>query len=198
MEKQNKFAMWMKRYGSYAVAGVFVAVLAVTVLVVGLNSNTTQNAETSNVDKPVISVNTIPLTYSMPMQNATLVKDFSSNELYLNQTLGRWEFHDGIDLVSADLKVFAVADGEVLEVSENSLTGTTILVKHSDSLVSLYGSLNPDVDVQKGDKVKAGEVLGSADNTASSEAADGKHLHFSLIEDGKKIDPANYLEFEVK
>ena len=72
MEKQNKFAMWMKRYGSYAVAGVFVAVLAVTVLVVGLNSNTTQNAETSNVDKPVISVNTIPLTYSMPMQNATL------------------------------------------------------------------------------------------------------------------------------
>ena len=46
--------------------------------------------------------------------------------------------------------------------------------------------------------MKAGEALGSADNTASNEFADGKHLHFSLIENGKKIDPANYLEFEVK
>jgi murein DD-endopeptidase MepM/ murein hydrolase activator NlpD len=62
----------------------------------------------------------------------------------------------------------------------------------------LYASLNPEVEVKEGDKVKAGEVIGTADNTAGSESADGKHLHFSLIEKGKKIDPANYLEFEVK
>ena len=196
MEKQKKFALWIKKYGTYLTAAVLVVCLAGVVLITGLTSSS-EKANT-NINDPSIEVSTTPLTFSMPMTNATLIKDFSSDELYLNSTLGRWEFHDGIDLVSADLKVFAVADGEVLEVSENSLTGTTILVKHSDSLVSLYGSLNPDVDVQKGDKVKAGEVLGSADNTASSEAADGKHLHFSLIEDGKKIDPANYLEFEVK
>ena len=196
MEKQNKFATWIKKYGMYLTAGVLVLCLAGVVLVTGL-VNSAQNAE-NNANGPSLEVGTKPLTFSMPMTNATLIKDFSSDELYLNSTLGRWEFHDGIDLVSGDLKVFAVADGEVLEVSENSLTGTTVLIKHSDSLVSLYGSLNAEVDVEKGDKVKAGDVIGNADNTAASEANDGKHLHFSLIENGQKIDPANYLEFEVK
>lgn len=196
MEKQNKFATWIKKYGMYLTAGVLVLCLAGVVLVTGL-VNSAQNAE-NNANGPSLEVGTKPLTFSMPMTNATLIKDFSSDELYLNSTLGRWEFHDGIDLVSGDLKVFAVADGEVLEVSENSLTGTTVLIKHSDSLVSLYGSLNAEVDVEKGDKVKAGDVIGNADNTATSEANDGKHLHFSLIENGQKIDPANYLEFEVK
>ena len=196
MEKQNKFATWLKKYGAYLTAGVLVVCLAGVVLITGL-VNSSQNME-NNVNDPSIEVNATPLTFSMPMTNATLIKDFSSDELYLNSTLGRWEFHDGIDLVSSDLKVFAVADGEVLEVTESSLTGTTVLVKHSDSLVSLYASLNPEVEVKEGDKVKAGEVIGMADNTASSEANDGKHLHFSLIEKGQKIDPANYLEFEVK
>lgn len=196
MEKQNKFATWMKKYGTYLTAGVLVVCLAGVVLITGL-VNSAQNVE-NNVNDPSIEVNTTPLIFSMPMTNATLIKDFSSDELYLNSTLGRWEYHDGIDLVSSDLKVFAVADGEVLEVTESSLTGTTVLVKHSDSLVSLYSSLNPDVEVEEGDKVKAGELIGEADSTASSESADGKHLHFSLIEKGKKIDPANYLEFEVK
>ena len=196
MEKQNKFATWMKKYGTYLTAGVLVFCLAAVVLVTGL-VNSAQNVE-NNVNDPSIEVNTTPLTFSMPMANATLIKDFSSDELYLNSTLGRWEYHDGIDLVSNDLKVFAVADGEVLEVSESSLTGTTVLVKHSDSLVSLYASLNSEVEVKEGDKVKAGEVIGTADNTAGNESADGKHLHFSLIEKGQKIDPANYLEFEVK
>lgn len=198
MEKQNKFAMWMKRYGSYAVAGVFVAVLAVTVLVVGLNSNTTQNAETSNVDKPVISVNTIPLTYSMPMQNATLVKDFSSNELYLNQTLGRWEFHGGIDLTSDNLSVFSVARGTVSSITTDSLNGTTITINHGNNLESIYSSLNSNVLVKVGDSVSEGQKIGEADSTAGHEESDGKHLHFEMLENNKKIDPANYLEFELK
>ena len=49
-----------------------------------------------------------------------------------------------------------------------------------------------------GDKVKNGDEIGTADSTAGGESADGKHLHFALLENGKKIDPANYLEFEVK
>ena len=55
-----------------------------------------------------------------------------------------------------------------------------------------------ELNVKEGDKVKAGTELGAADNTATNEAADGKHLHFAMIENNKKIDPANYLEFESK
>lgn len=195
--KKQKFANWFKKYGTYATAGALVLLLSGAVLVTGLNASS-QKAELNDVSNPVVSVGTYPITFSMPMANASLIKDFSVDELYLNGTLGRWEYHDGIDLTSSDLKVYAVADGEVVDVSENSLYGTVITLKHSNGLQSLYASLSDDVLVKKGDKVKAGTELGKADDTASSEAADGKHLHFSLIENGKKIDPANYLELEVK
>ena len=195
--KKQKFANWFKKYGTYATAGVLVLLLSGAVLVTGLNASS-QKAELNDASNPVVSVGTYPITFSMPMANASLIKDFSVDELYLNGTLGRWEYHDGIDLTSSDLKVYAVADGEVVDISENSLYGTVITLKHSNGLQSLYASLSDDVLVEKGDKVKAGAELGKADDTASSEAADGKHLHFSLIENGKKIDPANYLELEVK
>ena len=196
MEKQNKFVQWFKKYGTYATAAVLVVAIAGVILLTGLNANV-QKANNS-AKNPVVSVGTYPLTFSMPMTNAQLLKDFSGEELFFNNTLGRWEFHDGIDLVSADQKVFAVADGEVVDVENSSLYGTMITIKHSNSLMSVYGSLNADVMVEEGDKVKAGEELGVADTTASNEAADGKHLHFAMIENNKKIDPANYLEFEAK
>lgn len=195
--KKQKLANWFKKYGTYVTAGALVFLLSGAVLITGLNASN-QKAELNDASSPVVSVGTYPITFSMPMANASLIKDFSVDELYLNATLGRWEYHDGIDLTSSDLKVYAVADGEVVDVSENSLYGTVITLKHSNGLESLYASLADDVLVEKGDKVKAGTELGKADDTASSEAADGKHLHFSLIENGKKIDPANYLELEVK
>ena len=192
--KKQKFANWFKKYGTYATAGALVLLLSGAVLVTGLNASS-QKAELNDASNPVVSVGTYPITFSMPMANASLIKDFSVDELYLNGTLGRWEYHDGIDLTSSDLKVYAVADGEVVDVSENSLYGTVITLKHANGLQSLYASLSDDVLVEKGDKVKAGTELGKADDTASSEAADGKHLHFSLIENGKKIGIYN-IEFE--
>lgn len=196
MEKQNKFVQWFKKYGTYATAGVLVVAIAAAILATGLSANV-QKSNTS-AKNPVVSVSTYPITFSMPMVNAQLLKDFSSEELFFNNTLGRWEFHDGIDLVSQDLKVFAVADGEVVDVENSSLFGTTITIKHGNNLQSFYGSLSADVLVKEGDKVKAGEEIGVADATATNESADGKHLHFAMIENNKKIDPANYLEFEVK
>ncbi|MBO5310382.1 MAG: M23 family metallopeptidase [Clostridia bacterium] len=196
MEKQNKIVQWFKKYGTYATAAVLVVAIAGVILVTGLSANV-QKVNTS-AKNPVVSVGTIPLTFSMPMANAQLLKDYSSEELFFSKTLGRWEFHDGIDLVSSDMKVFAVADGEVVDVENSSLYGTTITIKHTDGLSSVYGSLNSTVLVKEGDKVKAGTELGAADNTATNESADGKHLHFAMIENNKKIDPANYLEFESK
>lgn len=197
MKKQNKFANWFKKYGTYAVAGALVVMLSGAVLITGLSASS-QKAELNDAKNPVQSVGTYPITFSMPMANASMIKDFSADELYLNSTLGRWEYHDGIDLTSSDLKVFAVADGEVVGVEETSLYGTVITLKHANGLESLYGSLAENVLVKKGDKVKGGQEIATADNTASSEQADGKHLHFSMVENGKKIDPANYLELEVK
>ena len=98
--KKQKFANWFKKYGTYATAGALVLLLSGAVLVTGLNASS-QKAELNDASNPVVSVGTYPITFSMPMANATLIKDFSVDELYLNGTLGRWEYHDGIDLTSS-------------------------------------------------------------------------------------------------
>ena len=43
--------------------------------------------------------------------------------------------------------------------------------------------------VKKGQKVKRGDVIGLVGNTGTST---GAHLHYEVIRDGRKIDPANF------
>jgi len=43
--------------------------------------------------------------------------------------------------------------------------------------------------VHKGQKVKRGEVIGYVGNTGTSVAP---HLHYEVIKDNRKIDPANF------
>jgi murein DD-endopeptidase MepM/ murein hydrolase activator NlpD len=45
------------------------------------------------------------------------------------------------------------------------------------------------IDVKRGQKVKRGDVIGLVGNTGTS---NGPHLHYEVIKDGKKINPANY------
>ena len=65
-------------------------------------------------------------------------------------------------------------------------------------MVSTYGSLDEQVKVKVGDEVNRGQELGTISSTATSEADAGAHLHFSLLDNGKKIDPASYLNIEIK
>lgn len=197
MEKGKKFSLWMKKYGSYTVAGILVVALAGAVLITGLNSGA-EKMELNKVENPVVSVNTQPLTFLMPMENATLIRDYSNQELYLNSTLGRWEYHGGIDLTSENNNVFAVAKGTVESIKTDSLNGTQIVIAHSNNLKTIYSSLSEETLVNVGDTVNEGQQIGTSDTTAGNEEKDGKHLHFEMLENGKKIDPANYLEFELK
>lgn len=93
-------------------------------------------------------------------------------------------------LVNAPIK--AVADGTVIFSEWTSDTGHVIIIEHSDNLISAYkhcGSLSKS----QGDLVKAGEVIASVGNTG--ELTTGPHLHFELWQEGKPIDPQNYIDF---
>jgi murein DD-endopeptidase MepM/ murein hydrolase activator NlpD len=46
-----------------------------------------------------------------------------------------------------------------------------------------------EIDVRRGQKVKRGDVIGLVGNTGISSAP---HLHYEVIKDGKKINPANF------
>lgn len=133
-------------------------------------------------------------TFVSPVSGQT-VAAFSDSELTYNPTMGDWRTHNGVDL-SAELgdEVAAVLDGEVLSVTEDVLLGTTITLNHGDGLMTVYGNLAPDVAVEQGDAVTAGQTIGAVGETAAGEENEGAWLHFAVQKDGQLVDPMDYLE----
>ena len=67
--------------------------------------------------------------------------------------------------------------------------GNEIIIQHDSNYLSLYGHLS-EILVNKGDTVKQGQLIGKTGNSGRST---GPHLHFTIKEDGKAVDPVQYL-----
>ena len=173
----------------YAVLiGILVIACAVTIALVSTNNSNNR----ADIGDDGIDVSTT--TYVVPMQNATIVKDYSGSELQYNDTLRQWEIHKAIDFQAGeDLNVYAVADGTVSNVYTNYLEGTVIEISHSDGIVSIYKSLNSEVSVAVGDNVSAGQIIGQVADSMAQESNTGTHLHFEMTVNGVKVDPNDYL-----
>lgn len=179
--KSNKFKNFCKRYGALTLAGVFTVAIALTVaLTVGASTN---------------QVSTSNLSFQVPMNNAEIIKDYSDQKLQYNAMVNKWEIHLGIDFTSpTDSSVMAVLDGEVTDVSSNSLEGNVVEITHDNGFKSVYSSLGDEVLVKEGDVVKKGDKIGEASNSAGREFDDENALHFVLMKDGVEVDPNEYLD----
>lgn len=134
-----------------------------------------------------------------PLEKSEVLKDYSAERLQFNSTLKQWEAHKGVDLkANVGDKVFAIAGGKITSVETTHLMGTTITIEHKNGFVSSYSSLNSQVQLKVGDSVKAGDVIGTIDNSAKGEVEEGVHLHFELKKEGKKVDPNLYFSFGQK
>ena len=135
------------------------------------------------------------IIFVVPIKNATIAKDYSASELQYNSTLKQWEIHKAIDFIAGDnLNVYAVSDGTVSNVYTNYLEGTVVEVSHKDGLVSVYKSLNKEVQVSVGAKVSAGSVLGTVAESMAQELHTGAHLHFEMLKNGVKVNPNDFLD----
>ncbi len=101
--------------------------------------------------------------------------------------------HYAVDIVSeTNSPVKVVADGTVIFSEWTSETGYVIIVEHKDGLLSVYKH-NGSLSKSQGDLVLAGEVIASVGNTG--ELTTGPHLHFELWNNGKPINPQDYIDF---
>ena len=116
MDKTN-FQQKKKVVMNYVYAiliGILVIACAVTIALVSANNSNGR----ADVGDDGVDVSTT--TYVVPMQNATIAKDYSGTELQYNDTLKQWEIHKAIDFIATDnLNVYAVADGTVSNVYTN-------------------------------------------------------------------------------
>jgi len=144
-----------------------------------------------NTDIPIDNKPTVVI-FTMPVDNATVSKDFAMDTIAWNATLRQYECHSGIDYAADEgASVKAVFGGEITKISYDILLGNVVTIKHSDNLKTTYGSLK-DVKVAVGDTVKAGDEIGTVGTTMGRECADGAHLHFETLLDGVAIDGSKF------
>ena len=101
--------------------------------------------------------------------------------------------HYGVDVVAKEnSRVASVLSGTVVVSEWNPETGHSIGVQHKDGYLSFYKH-NSVLLRSIGDYVKGGEHVAIIGD--SGEFSSGSHLHFELWQNGKPVNPENFILF---
>jgi murein DD-endopeptidase MepM/ murein hydrolase activator NlpD len=117
--------------------------------------------------------------------------------------------HHGNDLLAPRLtEVYAIADGTVIYVGINHLSGRNVKIEHEGGWTSYYVHLNnddPGTDdgeapwtltvapgIEEGMHVSAGQLIGWVGDSGNAEGTT-PHTHFELHFEGQPIDPYDIL-----
>lgn len=104
----------------------------------------------------------------------------------------RRRFHYGTDIaMPTGEPIYAAFDGVVRISKFNRTYGNLIVIRHEQNGLETYYAHLSRRDVQPGDKVKAGEVIGLCGNTGRSY---GSHLHFEIRYMGNAMNPENVID----
>uniref|UniRef100_A0A7C4XFE0 M23ase beta-sheet core domain-containing protein n=1 Tax=candidate division WOR-3 bacterium TaxID=2052148 RepID=A0A7C4XFE0_UNCW3 len=108
----------------------------------------------------------------------------------LDPFTGMMLMHEGIDIVApAGTPIVAPADGVVKSVDNQVGFGLTITIDHGYGYSTFYAHCQ-QVNVEPGQIVKRGDVIGFVGNTGKST---GPHLHYEIRISDVPVDPLNYI-----
>ncbi len=98
--------------------------------------------------------------------------------------------HNGLDIAAKKgTPIYASSAGRIIQSSDKKNGyGKCIIIEHSSGFRTLYGHCS-ELLVNVGDYVEAGQEIALVGSTGRST---GPHLHFSIIIDGKYVDPSVY------
>lgn len=103
------------------------------------------------------------------------------------------DFHTGIDLaVIQGTPIYPVLSGIVQKTAYNSSYGNYVLIVHENGVATKYCHMQYTF-VRQGEKVTQQDILGTVGQTG---AATGPHLHFELLYNDKRYNPAAALGVE--
>lgn len=149
--------------------------------------------EESGIDNVIVETP----QYCMPVENGTIGKAYSGDAAVKSITMQDYRVHSGIDIEAAlDSPVRAYAAGTVLDVFEHPMEGMTVVLEHSNGVVTYYKGLAKELpaEIVKGAEVKAGDTIGKIGKTMLTEISENPHLHFEMTVAGDPVDPVPELD----
>ncbi len=166
-----------------------------------MNSSSTDGGNSGSSDTPTGGEDDTPTVDETgmltPIVSVSVSNDYG---FFYNQTLNCYYHHDGVDFMADEgTEIVAVEAGTIESIyTGDVLSGTEIVVDHGNGLKTLYRFVEAKEGLKAGDSVKKGDVIATVAEANGDEYKDGAHLHFEILENGKKVDPAKHLTLEEK
>lgn len=103
--------------------------------------------------------------------------------------LGEEKFHKGVDIeIAKGGELMAGVSGIITYSGEKGNYGKLVEIERDDGLKVRYAHLSK-INVEVGDEVKEGEIIGYTGNSGMST---GPHLHYEVIIGGVAVDPMKF------
>jgi murein DD-endopeptidase MepM/ murein hydrolase activator NlpD len=130
--------------------------------------------------------------FQYPIDEPCVMGYFGQRRSYNDGAL--YYYHTGLDfgVCAQNLNIYAPAAGKVVLAEEMTVRGKAVLIDHGWGIFSGYWHL-AEFNVQVGDSVQTGDLLGLIGNTGRSA---GPHLHFEINISGIPVNPEQWLERE--
>ncbi|MBQ8210469.1 MAG: M23 family metallopeptidase [Clostridia bacterium] len=126
---------------------------------------------------------TVNFDIAVPLKNYEITSGFGYR---ISPITGKAGLHTGIDLATDyGEKIYAAADGVVLDSAYDNSYGYYIKLQHPDNVVTIYAHCS-SLCVDEGDEVRQGDVIAKVGSTGAST---GNHLHFEMRKDNIRINP---------
>lgn len=130
--------------------------------------------------------------------NGEVVIDYSMDATTYFPTLDQYKYNPSLVMSAAvGDPVQAAANGQVLSISEDVETGTTLTMDMGNGYQAVYGQMK-DVAVQEGQTVEAGTIIGYVNDPTRYYVEEGANLYFAMTKDGAPVDPMIYIETVVE
>jgi len=99
--------------------------------------------------------------------------------------------HLGVDIKAPEnTVVYSIYDGTIIYSGWDADRGNVMIIQHSDQIISVYEHAVKLLG-KLGDSVNAGTPIALVGSSGAM--SQDEYLHFSLLHDGKALDPAKYI-----
>ena len=126
--------------------------------------------------------------------DGNVIMNYSMDATIYHATLDQYKYNPAI-IIAGDVnnKVYSVAKGKIVDISQNEVTGTTVTLDLGDGYRAIYGQLK-ELNFDVGDYLESGHVIGYVSEPTKYYSLEGSNLYFELQKDGEPIDPIVYFE----
>lgn len=120
----------------------------------------------------------------IPVKNARISSKYG---MRVHPILGKRRFHSGVDYAAATgTPILAASSSTVIFKGWKRGYGHTVVLQHDEQYSSLYAHMSKFADIQVGQRIKQGTVIGYIGQSGS---ATGPHLHYEVRLDNQPQNP---------